>query len=140
MLFLVQRRNDEQTEPLLQSQALHPGNAERDYDLLGSMVLFAPTFVDPLGDFPNRNIDSEFLILTGGFEIIRKKLGEERFALLMDLAVRAKELFAADQDDTNGKTDEGRALLFEMEDVLKDVRDRRVREKLPDDEGEVTGD
>ncbi|WP_236694695.1 hypothetical protein [Sphingomonas sp. Leaf343] len=58
----------------------------------------------------------------------------------MNLAVRAKALFAADQDDTNGKTDEGRALLFEMKDVLKDVRNRRVREELPDDEGEVTGD
>jgi hypothetical protein len=31
-------------------------------------------------------------------------------------------------------------LLFEMEDVLKDVRNRRVREELPDDEGEVSGD
>lgn len=39
----------------------------------------------------------------------------------MDLAARAKALFAADQDDTNGKTDEGRALLFEMEDVLRNV-------------------
>ena len=109
-------------------------------DLLGSMILYAPTFVDPLGDFPNRNIDSEFHTLTGGFEGVSKKLGEERYASLMDLAVRAKALFAADQDDTNGKTDEGRALLFEMEDVLKDVRNRRVREELPDDEGEVSGD
>lgn len=58
----------------------------------------------------------------------------------MDLAARAKALFAADQDDTIGKTDEERALLFEMEDVLEDVRNQRVRAKLPDDEGEITGD
>jgi len=117
-----------------------PATLSEINDLLGSMILYAPTFVDPLGDFPNRNIDSEFHTLTGGLEVVRKKLGEERYASLMDLAVRAKALFAADQDDTNGKTDEGRALLFEMEDVLKDVRNRRVREELPDDEGEVSGD
>jgi hypothetical protein len=104
------------------------------------MLLDAPTFVDPLGNFPERSLDSRFHQLSEGFALIRGKLGEERYAALMDLAARAKALFAADQDDTNGKTDEGRALLFEMEDVLSDVRSRRVRAKLPDDEGEVTGD
>ena len=117
-----------------------PGSLSEINDLLGSMILDAPTFEDRLGDFPDRNIDSEFRTLTGGFEVVRDKLGEERYASLMDLAARAKALFAADQDDTNGKTDEGRASLIEMEDVLKDVHNRRVRAKLPDDEGEITGD
>lgn len=117
-----------------------PASLSEINDLLGSMILWAPTFVDDLGHFPERNIDTEFHKLTEGFAIVRKKLGEERYAALIDLAARAKALFAADQDDTNGKTDEGRALLFEMEDVLRDARKRRVRAKLPDDEGEVTGD
>ncbi|HVI98091.1 MAG TPA: hypothetical protein VM657_03405 [Sphingomonas sp.] len=117
-----------------------PASLSEIYDLLGSMVLNAPTFVDRLGDFPDRNIDSEFNTLTEGFGVVRKKLGEKRYAALMDLAARAKALFAADQDDTNGKTDQGRALLFEMEDVLKEVSRRRIKAKLPDDEGEVTGD
>lgn len=117
-----------------------PATLSEINDLLGSMILFAPTFVDPLGDFPCRNIDSEFRTLAEGFEIVRKKLGEDRYALLMDLALRAKALFAADQDDSNGKTNEGRALLCEMQDVLTDVRSRRVRKKLPDHEGEITGD
>lgn len=43
-------------------------------------------------------------------------------------------------NETNGKTDEGRALLFEMEDILQDVRRRRVKDKQPDDDGEITGD
>lgn len=116
-----------------------PASLSEINDLLGSMILDAPTFVDRLGDF-DWTIDSEFDKLTQGFGVVRKKLGEERYATLMDLAARAKALFAADQEDTNGKTDEGRALLFEMEDVLTDVRNRRVQEKLPDDEGEVTGD
>jgi hypothetical protein len=117
-----------------------PASLSEINDLLGSMVLDAPTFVDPLGDFPDRDIDNRFDQLSQGFGTVRKKLGEERYASLMDLAVRAKALFAADQGDTNGKTDEGRALLFEMEDVLKDIRNRRVQAKLPDDEGEISGD
>ena len=117
-----------------------PASLSEINDLLGSMILDAPTFVDRLGDFPDWNIDSMFHMLSDGLGVVRKKLGEERYAALIDLAVRAKALFAADQDDTNGKTDEGRALLFEMEDVLKDVRTRRVQAKLPDDEGEITGD
>ena len=88
-------------------------------DQLGSMILGAPTFKDRTLVFHDQNIESEFHKLVEGFGLVRKKLGEERYAALMDLAARAKALFAADQDDTNGKTDEGRALLFEIEDVLR---------------------
>jgi hypothetical protein len=104
------------------------------------MILHAPTFFDRTLVFPERNIDSEFDTLVKGFDIVRKKLGEERYAALIGLAARAKALFAADQEDTNGKTDEGRALLFEIEDILRDARRSRVKAKLPDDEGEITGD
>lgn len=117
-----------------------PSTLSEIYDTLGSMILGAPTFIDRLGDFPNRNIDSEFNKLTQGFGLVRKKLGEERYARLMDLAARAKAQFAADQQDTNGKTDEGRALLFEIEDEIQAARRRRVNAKLPDDEGRITGD
>lgn len=128
------------SSPFFDPKPYIPASLSEINDLLGSMVLFAPTFVDPLGDFPMRNIDSEFLTLTEALGVVRKKLGEERYAALLRLAGRAKTLFAADPDDTNGKTDQGRALLFEMEDVLKDVRNRRVKADLPDDEGEITGD
>ncbi|BCA59917.1 hypothetical protein [Sphingomonas sp. HMP6] len=117
-----------------------PASLSEIYDTLGSMILGAPTFVDRWGDFPNRNIDSEFNKLTQGFALVRKKLGEERYAKLIDLAARAKALFAADQDDTNGKTDEGRALLFEIEDEIQAARRGRVKAKLPDEDGEITGD
>ena len=75
-----------------------------------------------------------------GLGRVRKKIAEERYAALTDLAARAKALFAANQDDTNGKPDGGRALLFAMDDILADVRRGRVGAKLPDDDGEVTGD
>lgn len=117
-----------------------PASFSEIYDLLGSMILFAPTFIDRSGAFPDQNIDKRFFQLTEGFGKVQKKLGEERYAQLIDLAARAKALFADDPDDNNGKTDEGRALLFEIEDAIQSARSRRKAAKLKDDEGEVTGD
>lgn len=117
-----------------------PASLSEIYDLLGSMMLGAPTFVDESGVFPDRNIDSEFHMLIESFGLVRKKLGEERYAKLIDLAAQAKSLFAADPDETNGKTKEGYGVLYEIEDILQDARKRRVQAKLPDDDGEVTGD
>lgn len=110
-----------------------PSSLSEIYDTLGSMMLGAPTFLDKTLTFPHRNIDSEFNKLTEGFVLVRKTVGEERYARLMDLAERAKALFAADQDDINGKTDEGRALLQEIEDEIQAVRRGHVNARLPDD-------
>jgi hypothetical protein len=109
-------------------------------DLVMAMVLEAPTFIDNLGYIPKRSLDTRFEQLVSGIDRARKNLGEERYARLQDLAARAKALFVADQEDTNGKTDEGRELLFQMEDILAAVRRRRVVSNLPDPNGEVTGD
>ncbi|CAN5361087.1 hypothetical protein BH10PSE12_BH10PSE12_27420 [soil metagenome] len=73
-----------------------PATLSEIYDLLGSMIRSAPTFIDKLGYFPEQNIDSEFQILVASFGKVRKKLGEERYAALVDLAAGAKALFAAD--------------------------------------------
>ncbi|MBU3078370.1 hypothetical protein [Sphingomonas quercus] len=117
-----------------------PQTLSEIYDLLGSMVLNAPTFTDDTGYFPERNIGSRFHQLTEGFGMVREKVGEEHYAALMDRAARAKALFAADPEDANGKTDQGRPLLHEIEDIIQSVRRRRVVTKQKDDEGEVTGD
>jgi|UniRef100_UPI0035CBDBE1 hypothetical protein len=117
-----------------------PASLSEIYDTLGSMILGAPTFIDKTLVFPNRNIDSEFNKLTESFGLVRKKLGEERYAELIDLAARAKALFAADQEDTNGKTDQGRALLLEIEDGIQAARRGRTKAKLTDDDGEISGD
>lgn len=117
-----------------------PASLSEINDQLGSMVLSAPTFKDRANQFPDWDINTEFDKLIKGFDSVRKKLGEERYARLIDLASGAKELFAADQDDNNGKTDQGRALLFEMEDALSDVRRSRVKAQQPDRDGEITGD
>ncbi|WP_363182274.1 hypothetical protein [Sphingomonas quercus] len=110
------------------------------YDQIGSMILFAPTFIDKAGDFPHRNIDSEFHVLTESFGVVRKKLGEDRYAALIDLAARAKALFADDPADENGKADQGRALLFEIEGIIQSARRRRVEAREKDGDGEISGD
>jgi len=117
-----------------------PASLGEIYDLLGSMFLGAPTFIDKSGVFPDRDIESEFHALTEGAQKVRKKLGEEGYAQMIDLAGQAKALFADDPNDDNGKTDQGRSLLYEIEKLIQAARLRRVVAKPRDDEGEVTGD
>ena len=117
-----------------------PATLSEIWDQLASMTLSAPTFKDKSGAFPDMNIDTEFKRLVAAFNVVGKKLGEDRYAALIDLAAQAKALFAADQDETNGKTDEGYKLLFQIEDLIQAARRTRTKAKLPDDEGEVTGD
>ncbi|MGW8201679.1 hypothetical protein ACWGM0_03920 [Sphingomonas bisphenolicum] len=132
--------NGSSTYPYLNPSPYIPASLSEIYDLLGSMILWAPTFIDESGYFPNKNIDTEFHALTEGFGKVRKKLGEERHAQLIALAAQAKALFADDPNDDNGKTDEGRTLLFEIEKLIQTTRSRRVAAKLKDDDGDVSGD
>lgn len=109
-------------------------------DQITVMIFEAPTFVDPTGVFATRNIDSEFAVLEEGFRLTRSKLGESRYIVLVDLATRAKALFVADHDDSNGKADEGRALLLQIEDVIKDARHSRGKTKMTDQKDEISED
>jgi len=95
------------------------------WDLIGSMVLGAPRFIDSTGYFPGKNIDTEFEALTGGIDAIRKKLGEERYAKLMQMAEQTKNLFLAAADYEAEEAWEGRNLLLEMEDVLNEIRRKK---------------
>lgn len=110
------------------------------YDLLSAFIGDAPRMEDRLDHFSYYNIDTRFDQLVQSFGVVRKKLGEERYARLVDLAARTKALYLEDPEDTNGKTMEGIKLVWEMEEVIQDARKRRVKAKLPDDDGEVTGD
>ncbi len=100
----------------------------------------APSFKDDTGYFPWRNIDTEFYILVEGFGKVRDRIGEDRYAAALDIASRAKELFLQDPDETNGKTRQGIFLIHELIDIIEAARARRVKSKLKDDEGRVTGD
>lgn len=98
-----------------------PQTIDEIWDYLGGTMLNSPTFVDPTGYFPERNIDTEFFALKGGFHVVRKQLGEERFERLMGLTDRMKAHFLADPEDKTGESEAGRKLIFEMEDVLREV-------------------
>ncbi|MDR6788852.1 hypothetical protein J2Y58_002217 [Sphingomonas sp. BE138] len=100
----------------------------------------APKFEDDTGYFSGQNIDTEFHALVEGFGKVRDKIGEDRYAAAIDIAARMKALFleAADEDDP--KTREGILLIHELIDIIDAARARRVKSKLKDDEGRVTGD
>ena len=132
--------NEAGKNPYATSNLYIPASLGEIYDLLGAMISDAPTFIDDLSEFPERNIDTVFRQLTESFDIVRKKVGEERYATLTNIAERAKALFLADPNVGNGKTDQGRELLFEIEDIVQTARRKRVKSKLLDDDGEVSGD
>ncbi|KQR81407.1 hypothetical protein [Sphingomonas sp. Leaf343] len=74
------------------------------------------------------------------FGVVRRKVGEERYAILMDTAEHAEALFQADPNADNGKTNRGRDPLFDIEHMVQDACRKRVEAKLLDEEGEACGD
>ncbi|CAN5128531.1 hypothetical protein BH10PSE13_BH10PSE13_21970 [soil metagenome] len=94
-------------------------------DLLGSMMLGAPTFKDKSGLFPARNIDTEFFALNESFKAIRKKAGEERYAALLALSDRMRAHFEADPEDKTQDGIDGRDCILEMEELLKSIARRK---------------
>jgi hypothetical protein len=109
-------------------------------DHVAPMMGDAPKFEDDSGYFPEQSIDTEFRALMEGFGNGRDKIGEDQYAAALDIAARMKTLFleAADEDDP--KTREGILLIHEFIDIIDAARARRVKSKLKDDEGRVTGD
>lgn len=89
------------------------------WDLIGGLMLDAPTFEDKLGYFPGRSIETEFAALNGGIEAVRKKIGEERYSALVALSDRMRVLFEADPEDKTGEAQAGRRILRDMEDILR---------------------
>ena len=95
------------------------------WDMLASFTGGAPKFLDESGYFPGQSIETEFYRLKEGLRLVRKKLGEERYLKLDDMADRMRALFEADPEEKTGESKAGRQLIFEMEDVLNEVRRRR---------------
>ncbi len=88
------------------------------------MLFAAPTFRDKTGYLPRENIDTTFFSLNEGLLVIRKKLGEERYAALRAMSDKMRALFESDPDDKTGDTRAGRKLIHEMEDILTKVAKR----------------
>lgn len=96
-----------------------PRNIEEVWDLAGSMMLGAPTFVDKTGYFEDRNIDTEFFALGEGLKVIREKVGAEDYERLTELSARMRAHFEADPEDTTGETTKGRQCIVEMIEILR---------------------
>jgi hypothetical protein len=90
-------------------------------------MLSSPTFKHKTGYFPRENIDTAFLGLNEGLQVVRKKLGEEHYATLKAMSDKMRALFESDPDDKSGATQAGRELVLEMEDILKSVARRSKR-------------
>lgn len=90
-------------------------------DLLGSMMLSAPTFLDKTGYFPDRTIDTQFFALNESFNAIRKKAGEECYAALLALSNRMRAHFEADPSDAGEDGIKGRDCILVMEELLKSI-------------------
>jgi tRNA 2-selenouridine synthase SelU len=93
---------------------------------LSHMMLASPTFKDESGYLSWENIDTTFFSLNQGLLVIRKKLGEERYATLRAMSDKMRALFEADPEDKTGDTHAGCILIQEMEDILRAVSKRAV--------------
>ena len=98
-----------------------PKDASELLDHLAYMFLTSPTFKDGTGYFPRQNIDTAFLGLNEGLLVIRKTLGEERYATLKALSDKMRAMFEADPEDKTGEARAGRQIIREMEPILISV-------------------
>lgn len=94
-------------------------------DLLGSMMLSSPTFIDKSGYFPDRNIDTEFARLNEGLRLIRHEVGEQQYAKLVALSDKMRAHFEADPEDKTEDGLAGRRTIHEMEGILVGKDSRR---------------
>ena len=95
-----------------------PKGVSEIIDHLALMMLKSPKFKDDSGYFPEQSIDTVYFSLNEGLKLIRKKLGEERFARLMEMSDRMRAHFEADPEDVTEDGLAGRAIIEEMENIL----------------------
>lgn len=99
-----------------------PQDPEELVDLIGSMVLASPRFVDTSGFFPEKSLETVYFALVEGLKATRAELGEERYATLIEMAEQTKGWFAAAVDEDADDVSAGRSLLLDMIDILGEAR------------------
>lgn len=99
-----------------------PQDPEELVDLIGSMVLDSPRFVDTSGFFPDKNLETVYFALGEGLKAARTDLGEERSATLIEMAERTRSWFAAAADEDADEVWAGRNLLLDMIDLVGEAR------------------
>ena len=84
-----------------------PSRVSEVIDFLGYLVLRAPD------NFPDgETLDDEYALLHESLETVRKRIGEDRFNRLTEMAQQSKQLFV------DGVDREGRAVLNGMIEVI----------------------
>jgi hypothetical protein len=96
-----------------------PESVSEIMEVLAFMTLYSPKFVDKTGYFPEQNIDTVFLQLNEGVRVNRGKLGEELYRKLVEMSDRMRVHFEADSKNKTDETLKGRAIIHEMEVMLK---------------------
>lgn len=91
------------------------------WDLIGSMVLGSPKFIDTSGFLAGKNLETEYFALTEGLKIVRPELGEERYAQLVEMAERTKAYFIAAADEDADEVWAGRNLLLDMDEIVDEA-------------------
>lgn len=87
-------------------------------DMLGMMMLYAPTFKDQSGYFPDRNVNTVFSELNESLQMLRGKLGVERYQTLRSMSDQMRAHFEADPEDMTGEALKGRDLIDAMDKLL----------------------
>ena len=99
-----------------------PQNLIEILEILSSMLVSAPRFLDKTGYFPYMNLEYAFQQLNQGFSHNRLTLGEKRYADLMRMSDQMRALFEADPEDKTGETLKGCKVIQEMEEMLRQVQ------------------
>jgi len=98
-----------------------PNDISELLTLLGWISVKAPKFTDRTGYLPGVTLDSAFHALSGGLSNVRPELDDSAFHRLRLMSEQARALFEADPDDKTGQTLQGRQLILQMEDVVREA-------------------
>lgn len=94
-------------------------------DHLAMMMLTSPLFADRTGLLPGRSIDTVFAELNGSLDRLRKKVGEDNYARLVELSARMRAHFEADPEDKTDDSIKGRDCILDMQEILRSVGRRK---------------
>lgn len=94
-------------------------------DHLAMMMLSSPQFKDRTGLLPDTTIDTVFAELNAGLERLRKKVGEDNYARLVELSARMRAHFEADPEDKTDDSIKGRDCILDMQEILRSVGRRK---------------
>ena len=95
-----------------------PKNISELDDLLGSMMLQSPTFLDKSGYFSKQNIENTFDAFNEGLESVRREIGEDMYLKFREMSDRMRAHFKADPENKTGDASKGCAIIREMEELL----------------------